>query len=437
MFISYRRQDSAYIAGRLHDVLASQFGKHRVFRDIDTMGPGTDFVQAIRAGVDGCDAVVVVIGNGWLDAAGEDGSRRLDDPNDWVRLEIANGLEQGALVVPVLVEGARMPAEADLPDPLKPLARRNALDLTDERWDYDVGSLVGAIRGGAADRSTTEGATRRGRATSRARLARLAAVPLAVALAALGAWRLTSGGGGGDSAHEDLAGEDEPAFYIGIGDEVGTNHPNAGAGVIAVPREVDTYLFDAVAGQRVFVNVTGDCQTPLRLDLGRPGLDPIFVGQQMSGDGVCLDAGPVTLPDAAAYALTVRAIGDATGPYHFRLWDVPPPTEFGLTAGVEVRPGSPGPGAGSIETPGAEDVYTFVATPGQRISLAVSGGCHTNLRWDLGRRGEDPIFSYDQLSGAGVCHSKGPFALPPGAYELRVYGTGGAIGDYRFRLLAE
>lgn len=144
VFISYRRDDAAGYAGRLEEALERRLGGGSVFRDVQDIPPGEDFVAAIRARLAGAQAVLVLIGPRW---AGSDtaGRRRIDDEGDFVRLEVAVALDSGARVVPVLLPGARMPAEADLPPPLKPLARRNALGLSDAHWPADVERLAAAI----------------------------------------------------------------------------------------------------------------------------------------------------------------------------------------------------------------------------------------------------------------------------------------------------
>lgn len=152
IFVSYRREDTSYIAGRLHDRLEAHFGPDRVFRDVETLAPGVDFGDRIEAAMRSCDALVAVIGDGWLGDEGTPGHRRLDRPDDWVRLEIAAALERGILVVPVLVEDAEMPSADQLPESIRTLARRNAMELTDLRWDYDVQRLIDAL-----DRSTPAG----------------------------------------------------------------------------------------------------------------------------------------------------------------------------------------------------------------------------------------------------------------------------------------
>ena len=145
IFINYRRADSAGWARQLDSDLSARFGSERVFRDV-AIEPGVDFVDHIERVMDVCDVCVTVIGPGWATAA-TGGRRRLDDPGDLVRLEIERALQRPDVdVIPVLVDGARMPGEHELPEGLRPLARRNACELTDSRWDYDVGVLCSRLR---------------------------------------------------------------------------------------------------------------------------------------------------------------------------------------------------------------------------------------------------------------------------------------------------
>ena len=145
-FISYRREDAAGYAGRLRESLERRLGSARVFRDVDTLRPGQDFVQAIESRLSDCAVMLAVIGRDWVNARDLAGSRRLDEPFDFVRLEIAAALARpNVLVVPVLVEGAAMPSAAELPENLKPLIRRHAVSIRDETWDGDVDRLVNVI----------------------------------------------------------------------------------------------------------------------------------------------------------------------------------------------------------------------------------------------------------------------------------------------------
>lgn len=146
IFISYRRRDgSAGYAGRIADRLTKDFGEDQCFRDVEDIETGTDFVEAIEQAVGSCDALVVVIGPDWLTTVNPNGQRRLDDPRDFVRLEIAAALHRGIRVIPVLVSGAAMPAAEELPPVIEKLAYRQAIELTDTRWDYDVGRLVASL----------------------------------------------------------------------------------------------------------------------------------------------------------------------------------------------------------------------------------------------------------------------------------------------------
>jgi hypothetical protein len=144
VFISYRRDDAAGYAGRLEEALERRLGHGSVFRDVIDITPGADFVAAIRARLAGAQTVLVLIGPRWA-GEGAVGQRRIDDPGDFVRLEVAMALDSGVRVLPVLLPGAEMPSEADLPEPLKPLARRHALTLGDTHWQADMARLIQAL----------------------------------------------------------------------------------------------------------------------------------------------------------------------------------------------------------------------------------------------------------------------------------------------------
>ena len=119
--MSYRRQDARGSAGRIYDRLADRYGDAQVFMDVDTIPLGVDFAQVITQAVSTCQVLVAVIGQGWLTASDERG-RRLDDPDDFVRLELAAVLERDIRVIPVLVEDAVMPRRQELPGNLAELA---------------------------------------------------------------------------------------------------------------------------------------------------------------------------------------------------------------------------------------------------------------------------------------------------------------------------
>jgi len=145
VFISYRREDSAAYAGRLYDHLAARFGADRVFMDIDTIRPGDDFVKVFSDKVAACEVLIAVIGKRWLTAPDPRGRRRLEDPNDYVRLEIVSALQRNVRVIPALVDGAQMPPPGELPPDLVPLSRRNAIEVTNTLFRQTVERLIQTI----------------------------------------------------------------------------------------------------------------------------------------------------------------------------------------------------------------------------------------------------------------------------------------------------
>ena len=146
IFISYRRDDSSGWAGRLYDQISASFPESKVFMDVDSLDPGVDFVEAIETSVGRCEVLIAVIGKHWLDSSDEQGKHRLENPDDIVRLEIATALKRNIRVIPVLVDGALMPRSGEIPDDLKPLARRNALEVSRDRFPFDSGRLTDTIK---------------------------------------------------------------------------------------------------------------------------------------------------------------------------------------------------------------------------------------------------------------------------------------------------
>ena len=145
LFISYRRHDASGHAGRLRDHLRTRFGR-QVFQDVDDIADGEIYEQVLERALQTCGIGLVVIGPTWLTGVDVAHQRRLDAPDDWVRTEIRQLLERGIRVIPVLVGGARMPTTADLPDDLKPLAKRQARELRDASWDADVAALMARLQ---------------------------------------------------------------------------------------------------------------------------------------------------------------------------------------------------------------------------------------------------------------------------------------------------
>jgi WD40 repeat protein len=146
IFINYRRDDSIGTAGRLHDRLAQSFGRKNLFMDVDHIPAGVDFVSHLNTQVAGCDVFLVIIGSRWLDAKDDSGRRRLEIPDDFVAVEIAAALARDIRVIPVIVDGAHIPRAEELPEPLRPLVRRNAVEVRNAQFGRDAESLVEKVR---------------------------------------------------------------------------------------------------------------------------------------------------------------------------------------------------------------------------------------------------------------------------------------------------
>jgi hypothetical protein len=145
IFMSYRREETAYPAGWLYDRLADRFGSDQVFKDVDSIELGDDFVEVITRAVGACDVLLALIGREWLTITDARGRRRLSNPNDFVRLEIEAALTRNVRVIPILVDGASMPDAAGLPKSLARLVRRQALELSSTRFASDTGRLLNVL----------------------------------------------------------------------------------------------------------------------------------------------------------------------------------------------------------------------------------------------------------------------------------------------------
>jgi len=146
IFVSYRRGDDPGYTGRLFDRLLGAFGGDHVFMDVENIAAGVDFRRVLDEQVADCDVMLVVIGKGWIDARDAAGLRRLENPDDFVRIEIESGLKMNKRIIPVLVNGASMLQANELPESIRPLAWRNATRLTHERFHADAAGLIAAIR---------------------------------------------------------------------------------------------------------------------------------------------------------------------------------------------------------------------------------------------------------------------------------------------------
>ena len=143
VFISYRRDDAAGFAHAIHDRLVENLPKEQVFIDVVGIEPGADFVKKLKSTVNQCSVLLALIGKRWL---GEDreGKPRVHDPNDWIRAELSTAIERGVRIIPVMLDGASMPAAESLPEDLRPLVRMNAVDVRGSRLDADVWDLTGS-----------------------------------------------------------------------------------------------------------------------------------------------------------------------------------------------------------------------------------------------------------------------------------------------------
>ena len=164
IFISYRREETAYPAGWLFDRLSSHFGRDQIFKDVNSIELGDDFVEVITSAVGSCEVLLALIGKRWLAITDPDGQRRLDSPDDFVRLEIEAALTRNVRIIPILVDGARMPPGSELPASLAKLVRREALELSPNRFDSDTQRLLNVL-----DRTVAEAKERARREAEQAK----------------------------------------------------------------------------------------------------------------------------------------------------------------------------------------------------------------------------------------------------------------------------
>ena len=153
IFVSYRRDETSGHAGRLYDSLAAHFGPDHVFIDVDAIDLGTNFAQVIHRAVTSCDVVIALIGRAWVTATDAEGRRRLEDPDDFVRLELESALKRDVFVIPACVQGAGVPSPDVLPEALAPLAGRQGFELRDTAWHDDVKRLIRRLERLAAEKS--------------------------------------------------------------------------------------------------------------------------------------------------------------------------------------------------------------------------------------------------------------------------------------------
>jgi formylglycine-generating enzyme required for sulfatase activity len=160
IFINYRRDDSAGHAGRVHDRLEREFGANLLFMDVDAIPLGENFIKVLRDEVAKCDVLLALIGPNWLNVRDEDGNRRLDNPMDFLRIEIATALQRDIPVIPILLDGAKMPKADQLPQDLEELSVRNGIDIRHVSFHSDMDKVIRGLKGARAsqdDRMRAEG----------------------------------------------------------------------------------------------------------------------------------------------------------------------------------------------------------------------------------------------------------------------------------------
>ena len=235
VFVSYRRTETEHVAGRLADRLRDEFGRSRVFMDVDSIRAGTDFVDAVRRQVSASSVTLVLIGPRWTTITDEAGNRRLDDPDDYVVLEIKEALQRRVPVVPVLVDGAAMPRAEELPDQLDTLVFQNGVRIDGESFGSDTAHLVQELR----------------RLVPRFYLPALSRRSVLV----IGGSAVVGGGALGAAYLRDrpLA----PVWTFATGDEVFSSPSVAGRTVYVGSNDGDLYALDAATGRRRWRYATG------------------------------------------------------------------------------------------------------------------------------------------------------------------------------------
>ena len=147
IFLSYRREDSADVAGRIYDRLTQTFDKSQVYKDVDSIPLGVDFRKHLQRTVESCDVLLAVVGDRWLSAAHASGARRIDDPKDFVRIELEVALQRDIPVIPLLVRGAVVPQETELPPVLASLSYRNGTSVRpDPDFHRDMDRLIQSLQ---------------------------------------------------------------------------------------------------------------------------------------------------------------------------------------------------------------------------------------------------------------------------------------------------
>jgi hypothetical protein len=337
VFISYRRGESAYPVAWLYRNLVRRLGADAVFKDVDSIQPGDEFATTLDRALSRCRVLLAIIGPDWLDACDARGRRRLDDPQDFVRLEIESGLARGIRVVPVLVAGAAMPRQESLAEGLADLSSRQAAELTPGHFEDDAQRLIDVVV-----RTLREGQ----RASWAQPIAKIrgagprslivGAAVLAVAVITTLAW-WAAGFGRDDTS---------PSYDLAV--------TTAGA--------VATDTFEAAAGERISAEITGNTVPDGYLTILAPGSGATLGEAVLSGASAFINT--VTIASTGTYTLQLNPSGAHTGRTTVVLHRVPADTgriafDVPLTLVSSV--------------PGQNPERTFEAVEGQRISVEITG----------------------------------------------------------------
>jgi hypothetical protein len=332
IFISYRREDTAYPAGWLYDRLTDRFADGQVFKDVDSIKLGDDFVQVITSAVGSCDVLLALIGTEWLTVTDEHGRRRLDDPDDFVRLEIEAALARNVRVIPILVEGARMPRAAELPPSLAGLVRRQALELSPSRFDFDTSRLLKVLDDTLAETQVQREAEEQHAGAGRAVRGPSGAAPSEVSAGQPTAPPATPRKHVFDQVlllrrRPVLLGAGAAAVVLLVvllfklfGSGEPPDRPMSVRGELSTAGAVNSYPFTARQGEQVYLDVQ-ECASDgtLTWTLAAPDEEALFKEESLCIRGSTYDKGLVTLPQEGTYQLTVQGSGDATGTYHLKI----------------------------------------------------------------------------------------------------------------------
>ena len=268
IFLSYRREETEHAAGRLGDRIAQRFGPEKLFVDVDSIPPGVDFAEAIQAAVRSCDVLLAFVGPRWVELRDRAGRRRIDDPDDFVVLELREALDRGIPVIPVLVDGATMPAPAELPAHLRAFSRRHAVRLDAETFRQDAAWLLEQLARivppkapDAAPVDEDEGApapARRGSPSRRPSvMSRRVFLRLAGGVAALG----VTGAGAWAALRPDEAGGASPVWALRTGDEVYSSPAVHDGRLYVGSSDQHLYAVDAASGETIWRHRTAGAVT--------------------------------------------------------------------------------------------------------------------------------------------------------------------------------